>query len=209
MESKSSENKSQKGKAFTVAVWVVLATALLCVIGDNEDLKSQNNELLSEIQDKNEEIADLKEREEVAYKEVTDKSEAVIEYLHGVNEQLRKDYASLDQELKSVKLQKSVPVYYCNHNENSAIELIYDYMSFGLWFVESEYSDDEGRPIVYITDEIVEEYNMWWDWFAEACGYDEREEYEDYLWYKEDYDAIDALYSGYDARREKWLETHQ
>ena len=129
--------------------------------------------------------------------------------MNGVNEQLRKDYVDLDQELKSVKLQKSVPVYYCNHSENSAVELIYDYMSFGLWFVESEYSDDEGRPIVYITDEIVEEYNMWWDWFDEACGYDQREEYEEYLWYKEDYDAIDELYSGYNTRREKWLETHQ
>jgi hypothetical protein len=209
MESKSSEMLKSKGKVLTVIVWAVLVIALFCVINDNDDLKAQNSELLSEIQDKDEKIADLEEWKTVAYKEATDKSDAVIEYLKDENEQLREKYVNLDQELKSVKLQKSVPVYYCNHSENSAVELIYDYMNYGLWFVDPEYSDDEGRPIVYITDEIVEEYNMWWDWFADVCGYDQREEYEDYLWYNEDYDAIDDLYSGYEARREKWLEAHQ
>lgn len=190
-----------------IALPIVLVVITVGALGDSAQYKKEVAMLEETVRLKDEELKDAKRQYREEIEGLQSKSEAVVEYAKNVNKMSRDDYIELSKEYEELKLQKSVPVYYCNHDEKSAILLIRDFMENGPWFFESDYRDEDGNEIIYITDGLVESYEMWWDWFSEACDYENYEQYEEYLWSIEDYEAIEELSSGYGKRYEAWLES--
>ena len=156
-------------------------------ISENEALATQIEDLTFQIEEQDYTITE----KETKYNDLADE-----------NKELWSKYSELKTQYDELELSKSIPVYYCRHNENSAITALRAYMDNAPGF-ERYGTDGNGQALYYFA---VEEYDMWYDWFADVCDYDSYEA----AWYLYDENKsvanmIDEVDNAYKSHYDAWF----
>lgn len=148
-----------------------------------DELKEQVTELNSKLDEKDEELEELT----YEYEELESSYEWQKDNYASRSEDSRNRYWELYQEYDQLRFEKSIPVYHCEHSEDSIINLVYSYFDeFGYYLWDSvEYTTDDGGAV--LRSGFIEEVDNWLTQLREAVDYDSYYEYQSYLYSKEIY----------------------
>ena len=197
----------KQNKFLKIALIVSIVLLVVCSTKLNSEIRnyvSENEELKAQIEEQNDTISELEDWKETKYSEVIEALEADYNELVDKNEELKSEYSNLKFDYDELEIKKSIPVYYCRHNENSAITVLRAFIDYAPE-IEGYGHDDEGNSVLYVDSNYVSEYNMWIYWFAEACDYDSY----DAAGYLDDDENVakmfDEVYDAYKSHYNAWF----
>lgn len=142
----------------------------------NDELEEQVSELSDKLVEKEEELEELT----YEYEELDDYLDSLRDRYSESHEASNERYLKLYQLYDQLRFEKSIPVYHCEHSEDSIINLLYSFLS-ECGYLENavEYSVDDGSVVV--PDGLVEIHDEWIRKIEEAVDFDAYLEYEYYL----------------------------
>lgn len=158
--------QDERIKALKLAVAGIITIALVVVVSlcnSNERYRAEIEKLEADIERQDETITELRKSEEFQRTET--------ESLKSVCIRLRDEYEEL-------RLEKSVPIYHCDHKNSEIGAAVYSFLDEMPSELEEERNDDGGY---IISSELAEAYSGWYSTFADAVGYWDNLEYEWYL----------------------------
>lgn len=183
------ENNKEVDYGPTFKLILIVAVVVFAIWGYSdlnstiEDLESQVSELSQELEEKEEALEDIT----YEYEELEDSYVRQKDNYASRSEDSRNRYWELYQEYDQLRFEKSIPVYHCEHSEDSIINLVYSYFDeFGYYLWDSvEYTTDDGGAV--LRSGFIEDVDNWLTQLREAVDYDSYYEYQSYLYSKEIY----------------------
>lgn len=180
-------NNKENKQSLPVKMLLIVAAILFATYAywdlenTNVGLENQIAELNKSLSERDEEIEELT----YEYKELDEYLERLMDTHNESYEKAQSQYRELYRDYEQLKLEKSVPVYHCEHSESSIINLVYSFLDeYGNFQNCVEYRIDNN--LVAVPDKIFTGYDEWMIKLEEAVNYDAYEDYELYLYEKDE-----------------------
>lgn len=182
------EKDSMKNQWKTISIIV-----MLLFLGQSILRSTEKKELRAEIASLQETVAASEEALEEKDAQITENERDLKNYSNNLAEQEGR-YSQLLMDFNELKTEKTVPVYYCRHNESSMVSKVRAmlYCCYGI--------DDGNRCEhgIVISPSTVEMLNAWFEGLDELVGYTNIE-FEEYIWEAWSDEQIEAYYDELDA----------
>lgn len=153
-----------------------------------------------EIEELKTQVAELQETVDVYEASIREKDGQIAEKERELKqnssnlERVQGRYEQVSAELGELKKERTVPVYYCNHNESSLVGKIRA-MLYCCYGIGDDNSCEHG---IIVSPETVEMVNTWFGGLDELVGYTNIE-YEEYIWETWSDEQIEKYYEELDA----------